>query len=514
MTSIKPSKNALLASLSAAFLAFTFHWQASADTIVLNNGISHEGRLISETPESIRFEVGKSVKQVRTFKRAEIKSLTIIPQDELALPTIRAFVPSADLLDAGDYSKMINGSPKNFLRAFPDSKYRAEVEEIIATLKGDEKKVIAGDVKLDGQWVTSEQIKADPLNHQGRVALAGLKKLIGDGELLNSLRAFDALEKEFSETSSFPAAIEAIKPVFPKQGTSLATQLAQTTRETERREAGYSRMSEEGRKKSEASLAMELAPFLKRHAEEKEAGRKWLDYHTFDLASISHAQNEVKKEQARLDKIDVAALSSKLDSIAQAAALAGEGNYAEADTALKSIGKIAAGTRAEALEKKIKIGLREAETAATESKKAADAAARMKAREVDADDAEAKAKQANITKPIPAPKKEVAKNNPPKRTAPSTETAGNSDDADIDLTPEDGIEFDRTGGEATESSDGGLSLLTVLLFVIPIMGAVTFFSLKKAQANKVEDFVPEEPDEEPEAEEKGVLDDYDNTPLI
>ena len=100
-----------------------------------------------------------------------------------------------------------------------------------------------------------------------------------------------------------------------------------------------------------------------------------------------------------------------------------------------------------------------------------------------------KAKE-DISKPIPDPR--------PKTTSSSTSEAGGAeDDPGAD---EDGINFDRTGGEEKESAGGGIGFVTILLILIPIMGIATFFSLRAAKSNEVEDFVPDETEDDQESQ--------------
>jgi len=71
------------------------------------------------------------------------------------------------------------------------------------------------------------------------------------------------------------------------------------------------------------------------------------------------------------------------------------------------------------------------------------------------------------------------------------------DDYEEDLdADEDGVNFDRTGGEENVSKGGGLSFVTMILILLPIMAIATFFSLRAAKNNVIEDFVPTETDEE------------------
>ncbi|MGI9239810.1 MAG: PTPDL family protein, partial [Verrucomicrobiales bacterium] len=441
----------ILAALGVALAAV----QSFADTVTLNNGIVHEGTLISETPEEIRFEVGKSVKQIRTFKRGDIKELVVIPPDQVAITGIRELVPSADLLEEGAYRRMIEGAPKVFLTSFPSSPLVPEVKKIIATLEEERQKVIDGDVKLDGKWITKESIDADPYNHKALVQLAKINSLLAGEEYLDAFRSFDALEKAYPESTSYPQAVTVIKGALTTYSPRVATQLAKSTRDNKRRETDYSRMREDQRAKAEAAYKRQLDPFLKQHAADRAAKKKWLDFHIWDLASIADAQTEAKAETTRLDKLDVAALSKRAAAIAQAAALANAEKYEEAWVALKPIGKFAAGSHAEKLKDVIAEGTREATEQANSAKAEAERAEKMRAREAAAAARVAKAKEENISKPIPSPAEESTR---PVTAGASTSNSSDSDSDDSDdYADEDGINFDRTGGEEKKSSGGGLS---------------------------------------------------------
>lgn len=493
----------LLAALALASTAA----QTSADTVTLNSGVVHEGTLISETPDEISFEIGKSVKQIRTFKRSEIKSLTVVPPDEIAITGIRELLPTHNLLDEIAYRRMIDGAPKAFLASFPTSPLKPEVEKIIATLEAELAKVVDGGIKLNGEWITKEQIAADPYNHEAKIALAAVISHIADEEYLDSLRAFATLEQNFPDSTSYPAAVAAIREALPKHSARLAAQLEKSTRDNQRREVDYSRMREDQRANAEAAYKRQLDPFVKRHAAEKAAKQKWLDFHVWDLASIADAQEEAKNEQARLEKLDVKALTARATAIEEAASLAAAEKYEEAWEKLKPVGKFTAGSHAEKLKDTIAAGVRAAEAQAAEAAAAAQRAEQMKAREAEAAAKLAEARENNISTPIPGPGDPVvADAKPPVVASSSNGTSSSSSSADevdydaSDDADEDGVNFDRTGGEEKESSGGGLSFITLLLILIPVMGIATFLSLRAAKNNVVEDFVPTETEDEDEEE--------------
>ena len=471
------SSKSPLGFLAAALILLLPIWSQRliADTITLNNGISMEGTLISQTAGSVRFEVGKSVKQVRTFKRSEIADLVVVPKDEIALAEIKKLLPTPDLLDSTAYRRMIEGAPSRFLAAFPTSTYKTEVEKIIATLEDERAKVIAGGVKLDGGWVTKEQISSDAYNHGARVALATISGRIAKNEFLDSLREFDALESSYPDSVSYPAAVIVIREALPKHGARLTSQLATSTRNNARRKLDYSRMREVERERAEASYNRELAGFLKSHAAAKKAKKKWRDFHTWDLASIQDAQEEVKLEQARLAKIEVGLLRERAHALRDVAALAAAENFETAATKLAAIDELGDSPFSKEIQERVAAGVKEAQAQAARIKAAEEREAAKIARE------EAAAAGAG------AGEKESAETKPAKESRPpviaSREPAGDEDELD-------------DGGDSDEQASSGIGFLTLLMVLIPIMGIVTFLSLKSAKNNQIEDFVPDETTDE------------------
>ena len=81
----------------------------------------------------------------------------------------------------------------------------------------------------------------------------------------------------------------------------------------------------------------------------------------------------------------------------------------------------------------------------------------------------------NITTLLPMP--------PP---APVEEIGGGSDIDD---------EHEHGEGEKADSSDG-ISFITILIFMIPVLGIVNFFGFRTLRNNQVEDFVPVETDDD------------------
>jgi len=440
-----------------------------ADTVTLKDGKKFEGKLISESATEVKIEVGTSVKEVRTFKRSDVASVEAVTPDQIAFKSIEELLPTPDLLDQNAYRHLINGLPKRFITSYPNSPLKGKVEKVIATLEAEKKKAAAGDVKVNGQWISASEIEADRYNHEAMVSLYKINKEIEADSILASLREFDRLESRYVESISYPQAVAKIRATLPDYAKSLDTQLEKTIAGNIERKKQIESMRFEERDAADAAYAREINPFLKRHEEEKKSGQKWLDYHSWDEGSVKYAQKETADEIKRLERIDVEDLVKKASILKLVALELSQENFATAKEKFAAYGAVKSGTRADKIKVQIAEGLKGRATVAKNEEVV---------KEIKREDA-ATSPVEKTTEPEPTPEVKPVAETKPKKSS--------SDDSDDP--------FDDSEEEADEEESGGISLLTILLLLIPVMGIVTFLSIRSAKKNQIEDFVPEETDE-------------------
>ena len=80
--------------------------QLDADTIKLKDGSILEGKILEESPSTIKIEynVTKSIKDIRSINRSEIKEIDKVSEDKIAFNTIKSLLPTEDLLSTDDLS--------------------------------------------------------------------------------------------------------------------------------------------------------------------------------------------------------------------------------------------------------------------------------------------------------------------------------------------------------------------------------------------------------------------------
>ena len=91
-----------------------------ADTIKLKDGTTLEGKILEENPSTIKIEynVTKSIKDIKSINRSEIKEITKVSEDEIAFNAIKSLLPTEDLLSTDDYDKILADKEKEIPNFF------------------------------------------------------------------------------------------------------------------------------------------------------------------------------------------------------------------------------------------------------------------------------------------------------------------------------------------------------------------------------------------------------------
>ena len=210
-------------SLSYLILLLLSVATLSADTIKLKDGSVLEGKVIKETQESIDFEynITKSIKDIKTIKRSDIQVIDKEEADEVALEEIKLLLPTASLLNAEDYDKIIAGKPAAFMREFKDSKLKSSVQDVIDQLLAEKEKVEAQSVKINGKWITQEEAQKDPYNHNALILVTKMRASIENRQYLQALIQFEELEKNFEFSMAYSQSIKPVLGTLPKYGACL-----------------------------------------------------------------------------------------------------------------------------------------------------------------------------------------------------------------------------------------------------------------------------------------------------
>lgn len=208
--SMQPSSRAL-------FLLFIpFVGTAFADTVVLKDGSQIKGEIMEEGPNGVTIEyfVTATIKDQRTVPKSEIDWMERLAPDKKAFQELGSLDAPATVLDASFYDPLVNRKLPDFIAQYPYSSHLSEVREKLKTLSAERDRVFRGDRRLDGHWISSSEIAADPYQTGAATKFAVMRGVIASGDPVEALRIYELLEKTYPGASVIPNAVDAaFKPL-------------------------------------------------------------------------------------------------------------------------------------------------------------------------------------------------------------------------------------------------------------------------------------------------------------
>ncbi len=292
----------------------------NADTIKLKDGTTLEGKILEESPSTIKIEynVNKSIKDIKSINRSEIKEIEKVSEDEIASNAIKSLLPTDDLLSVDDYNKILGDKPAKFLAQYPSSKHKDSVQKIIAEIEKEKAITESGGIKLNGKWVTGIEAAKDEYNHQAQVLAVKIIKANKKNNYSLALDHFDELQMNYAYSLAYNEIIPLIKEVLPKYDTTLSREEKAYEVRNKEREDQYKSMEEEDKKRTEAAFQSGMKKFQLRKQEAKELKKIWLPVNKWDLESIRDARRTIVKETDKLESLDLALSGSTAKALSAA----------------------------------------------------------------------------------------------------------------------------------------------------------------------------------------------------
>ncbi len=276
--------------------------QAAADTILLKNGKSHEGKVIFQDDTSCLLEVeySKGIMEEKKFLKSDIKSITLETPDIGEFKKLKALNPVPDLLGVGDYEQRLK-IVEDFINDFPRSEKLKEAKTIQESLKQEFEIVRAGGMKLSGKMVTVEDYMATAYAYDQSIAVQKIYRDMLNRNFLGALRLFADYESRFPNGKSRVELVSKIKQVLVFYQSSLNESLSGYDARLKLREAGLARMSNEDRMVTQGALDEQMASLKHRFELEKAMKNFWITPDAFHKESIVEALRQVDAEIKRLN---------------------------------------------------------------------------------------------------------------------------------------------------------------------------------------------------------------------
>lgn len=311
-----------------------------ADIVVMKDGKKYEkATILTETAESVTFKyfMTPTIPDTRTESRANIAQIIKQRPEELEVVPLRKLVPSADLLSADQYEGIIQDKLRPFVSRFPGTAEAKEVEGMIATLQSEKEKVVSGQLKVEGQWVSPEVAKRDARNIDAYRIRRAMNMAVEAGDLRGALKEWDKLnsrEDGYNDTIQFVKAVpEAIKALesYKKE---LDKMLSEQPIIQKRRDDSLKTLVEPDLSRTKRAIEAELAQFKSAVDIEKKTRVRWLTVYKYDAKSLTAAAKLAVEEQAKLSILDLVKMQTANEAIAAARNYIADENVELAEAAI------------------------------------------------------------------------------------------------------------------------------------------------------------------------------------
>ncbi len=323
--------------LLAAFLALSI--AAWGDTFTLKSGEKVEGSILSETDKVVTLQIAvtATIKDERVLKKTDIVSVEKIAPDEQAWPALKALALGDESLEAADYAQAITKLGA-FVSLYPQSSHAAEAKTKLGVFDAEKKRIEAGELKIGGKWLNSEQAEQEKVQIAGDILLSRMKRFAVAIQYVETMNVFDALEKNYPGCAAMPDAIDIARQAIP------ALRLAAEQRQTQFKQnvvenaARLANARGTEREQVEALQKKNLATLEAAVAAAEHSGANWLPLSPANDRSLTSLINRCNSELTRINALPVEKMRQSIKAIAKARAAFETNDLAAVEKALTDAG--------------------------------------------------------------------------------------------------------------------------------------------------------------------------------
>lgn len=276
-----------------------------ADTITLKSGKVIEGKVLEDNNGEylIEVQVTRSIKDRKTFKKSEILSIEKTAEDAQPFEDLQGILPSGDQMAAGDYQLLIEGKVKDFITKFPKSEHLPKVKKMLATLEGELKRVEAGDIKLEGKWISAAEWNANAFDLDSLVIYHIMEKTAKAGAYRSALLTYDALKVGYSSSGGLDKARTLASKILPAYQTIIRAKAEKAKQLLADREHSIDNLPIRDRTRAKAGFEAEKAKYASLLAEAKENKVRWIPSYDYDERALRTLERTIKSEITSLSRV-------------------------------------------------------------------------------------------------------------------------------------------------------------------------------------------------------------------
>lgn len=299
MTTLRSFSLCLLASLICASSAF-------ADIVILNDGQRMEGDILSETPTSIRmkYRITPKIWDEKTVERSDIKEIIKQTPQEIEIVDLRKILPTPDLMPAEKYEQIVQDRLRPFVNKYAGTPEAEEIQEMIQTLLDEKRKVVSGEVKIEGGWVSAEDANVDRNNIEAFKIRTSMEKHAEAGDYLEALREFEQLNdygELYIASPQYPKAVPLALEVLDKYEAIIGRMTNEQPIISKQRRDSLAKLIEPDLTRTKNAIDTEEDSWKAQVDGEKRARITWLTPYKYDIRSLQEVRKHIAYLRTELE---------------------------------------------------------------------------------------------------------------------------------------------------------------------------------------------------------------------
>ena len=342
----------LLRRLSLATLALLSATSAiRADIIVFKNGDRKEGTILNESATSVRlrYQLTPKIPDEKDFPRADIVEIIRQRPSELALKNqkLAELVPTKDMMGADEYERLIQDRLRPFTNQYAGTPEATQVEQIIKDLQAEKEKVVSGQLKVDGKWLSPEEVKRDDYNIRAYRLRNEIKITAASPkweDWVSALRVYDRFidpSTGFFASTHYPTLIPEVLEIMKNYEAVLLKMIREQPVILKAQTDSLGRLVEPDLTRTKNALKQATDTWKAQYDAEKRSRIRWLIPYKFDMASMTEAHKALITERAKLQAIDIENLAKQNELLVAVFRYLADENAVESEAALDSAVKAA-----------------------------------------------------------------------------------------------------------------------------------------------------------------------------
>jgi hypothetical protein len=345
---MKPLKKLSLTVLGCLLLASA----AQADIMVLKDGKRLEGQILSEGADSVRmkYRLTEKIWDEKDFPKADIAEIIRQTPSEVQMQEqkIREIIPTQDMMTADEYERLIQDRLRPFVNSHPGTLEAAEVEQMVKTLQAEKEKVVSGQLKVDGEWLSAADVKRDDYNIRAyrlrrEITRKADSKRVEDW--VDALRMYDRFidpQAGFVASIHYPKLATEVIGILKTYETMLNRMMQEQPIIKKQQEDNLAKMIDPDLTRTRNAIQADLENWKNRYEAEKRNRHRWLVPYKYDLPSITEAQKTVVMERSKLQAMDLDSVAKQNEGLMAVFRYIVDENPAEAEAALEQVSSSAA----------------------------------------------------------------------------------------------------------------------------------------------------------------------------